>query len=113
MFESRVRRAGEDPAVYKWELENLLAKADPELSDGWKTALIQGQFMNGLPNLLKLELLEHNPTPTLEEMLAFVQRYRAVEGVARQLTISIYLSSSITSLNGVRRLLPQTKKQAQ
>ena len=82
LFESRVLRAGEDPAVYKWELENLLAKADPELADGGKTALIQRQFMKGLPNLLKLKLLEHNPTPTLEEMLAFVQRYRAVEGFA-------------------------------
>ena len=38
--------------------------------------------MKELPNLLKLKLLEHNPTPTLEEMLAFVQRYRAVEGFA-------------------------------
>ena len=38
--------------------------------------------MKGLPNLLKLKLLEHNPTPTLEEMLAFVQRYRAVEAFA-------------------------------
>ena len=27
-FESRTLRSGEDPAVYKWELENLLAKAD-------------------------------------------------------------------------------------
>ena len=69
LFESRVLRAGEDPAVYKWELENLLAKADPELSDGGKTALIQGQFMKGLPNLLKLKLLEHNPTPTSKKCL--------------------------------------------
>ena len=44
LFESRVLRAGEDPAVYKWELENLLAKAAPELADGGKTALIQQQF---------------------------------------------------------------------
>ena len=61
---------------------DLLAKADPELADGGKTAMIQHQFIKGLPNLLKLKLLEHNPTPTLEEMLAFVQRYRAVEGFA-------------------------------
>lgn len=79
-FESRVLRTGEDPAVYKWELENLLAKADPELPDDAKKALLQRQFIKGLPNSWKLKLLEHNPTPTLDEMLSFVQRYRAVEG---------------------------------
>lgn len=97
LFESRVLRAGEDPAVYKWELENLLAKADPDLSDGGKTALIQRQFMKGLPNLLKLKLLEHNPTPTLEEMLAFVQRYRAVEGFALPGSASDISAASSTS----------------
>ena len=61
----------------KLELENLLAKADPELSDDAKTALIHRQFMKGLPNVLKLKLLEHNSTPNLEKMLSFVQRYRA------------------------------------
>jgi hypothetical protein len=66
----------------KLELENLLAKADPELSDDAKTALIHRQFMKGLPNVLKLKLLEHNSTPNLEKMLSFVQRYRAVEGFA-------------------------------
>ena len=35
-FERRVLRTGEDPAVYKWELENLLAKADPELPEDAK-----------------------------------------------------------------------------
>ena len=63
------------------ELQKSLCPA-VALADGGKTALIQRQFMKGLPNLLKLKLLEHNPTPTLEEMLAFVQRYRAVEGFA-------------------------------
>ncbi|CAB3994278.1 Hypothetical predicted protein, partial [Paramuricea clavata] len=32
LFESCDLRTGEDPGVYKWELENILAKADPELS---------------------------------------------------------------------------------
>lgn len=36
--------------------------------------------MRGLPSPIKLKLLEHNPTPDLEEMLAFTQRYRAIEG---------------------------------
>ena len=36
--------------------------------------------MRGLPNPKKLKLLENNPTPSLEEMLSFTQRYRAIEG---------------------------------
>ena len=69
-FKNRPPRSGEDLAVYKWELEILLAKADPELSNDAKTALIQRQFMKGLPDTIKHRLLEHNPTPNLEEMLS-------------------------------------------
>ena len=58
----------------------MLDKADPDLSSDAKTALVQRQFMKGLPNILKFKLLEQNPTPTLEETLSFTQRYRAVEG---------------------------------
>ena len=79
-FESRVLRPGEDPAVYRWELENILHKAEPTLSGDAKTALLTRQFMRGLPTGLKLKLLESNPTPTLTKMLTFVQRHRAVEG---------------------------------
>ncbi len=79
-FEVRSLRTGEDPAVYKWELEQMLDTADPDLSTDAKTALVQRQFMKGLPNVLKFKLLEPNPTPTLEEMLSFTQRYRAAEG---------------------------------
>ena len=57
-----------------------MAKADPELSNDAKTALIQRQFMKGLPDTIKHKLLEHNPTPNIEEMLSFTQRYRAIEG---------------------------------
>ncbi len=79
-FEVRSLRTGVDPAVYKWELEQMLDKAEPDLSTDAKTALVQRQFMKGLPDVLKFKLLEHNPTPTLEEMLSFTQLYRAVEG---------------------------------
>ena len=34
--------------------------------------------MRGLPSLIRLKLLENNPTPTLADMTAFVQRFRAV-----------------------------------
>ena len=71
-FENRPPRSCGDPAVYKWELENLVAKADPELSNDAKTALIQRQFMKGLPDTIKHKLLEHNPTPNIEEMLSLL-----------------------------------------
>ena len=77
-FESRTLRPDEDPSVYKWELENILSKADPTLSGDAKTALLTRQFSRGLPPSLKLKMLEHNPTPTLAEMIEFTQRFRAL-----------------------------------
>ena len=82
-FEDRVLRPGEDPAVYKWELENILEKADPTLSGDAKKALVSRQFMRGLPGTIKIKLLEHDATPTLETMLSFAQRYQAVEGYTK------------------------------
>ena len=43
-----------------------------------KTALLTRQFSKGLPTTLKLKMLEHNPTPTLDEMVEFTQRFRAL-----------------------------------
>ena len=73
-------RPAEDPAVYKWELEQALEKADPSLEAEAKKALLTRQFMKGLPNDMKIKLLEHDPTPKLDDMLSFVRRYRAVQG---------------------------------
>ena len=70
-FEQRKLRPEEDPSVYKWELENILSKADPSLSNDAKTALLTRQFSKGLSTTLKLKMLEHNPTPTLDEMVEF------------------------------------------
>ena len=36
--------------------------------------------MKSLPDTIKHKLLEHNPTPNLEEMLSFTQRYHVIEG---------------------------------
>ena len=77
-FEQRKLRPEEDPSVYKWELENILSKADPSLSHDAKTALLTRQFSKGLPTTLKLKMLEHNPTHTLDEMVEFTQRFRAL-----------------------------------
>lgn len=82
-FEARVLRPGEDPAVYKWDLEQKLLKADPLLDNHAKNALLSRQFMRGLPQNIKIKLLENDPTPTLANMVAFVQRYHAVQGQSR------------------------------
>ena len=71
-FQCLKPRSGEDPAFFKWELKSLLAKADPSLAADTKKALIARQYrqyMKGLPRTLQFKLLEHNPTPTLDEML--------------------------------------------
>ena len=60
-LECRNLRSGEDPAIFKWELENLLAKADPSLPADAKKALIARQ-MRCLTRTLKFKLLEHKPT---------------------------------------------------
>ena len=54
-------------------------KADPNLAVEAKSALLSRQFMRGLPSSIRRKLLAHNPTPTLSEMLSFVQRYRAID----------------------------------
>ena len=54
-------------------------KADPSIEAGAKKALLTRQLMNGLPNDMKIKLLEHDPTPKLDDMLSFVRRYRVVQ----------------------------------
>ena len=100
-FEHRLLRHGEDPAVFKWELGEVLRKADPSLSEDARKALLTRQFMRGLPRTLKIKMLEHDPTPTLEGMLQFVQRYRALQqevGSLESAVASTVDNSTITSL---------------
>ena len=77
-FERRTLRPSEDPSLFLWELENILTKADPEMKDEAKDALLCRQFLKGLSDDLRLRLLEHDPTPTLKSMTEFVQRFRAI-----------------------------------
>ena len=42
-------RPGEDPSVFKWELEQILLKAQPTIDPAAKTALPTRQFIKGLP----------------------------------------------------------------
>ena len=72
-------RRGEDPAVFIFELRQLLLKADPTLSPDGKEALLSRQFMRGLLPRIRLKLLENDAIPSLQGMVEFIQRYRAVE----------------------------------
>jgi hypothetical protein len=92
-FESRMLRPGEDPSVFKWELEQILLKAQPTIDASAKTALLTRQFMRGLPKQMKIKLLEYDPVPDLPKMLSFVQRYRAV----KDYTSDSYNSASATT----------------
>ena len=66
-FEARLLKPGEDPSAYKWELEQILAKAEPNIDAGAKTVLLTRQFMKGLPQNIRLKLLENDPTPDLKK----------------------------------------------
>ena len=77
-FEHRHLRPEEDPALFLWSLQESLTKADPSLGDSAREVLLARQFMRGLPEGLRLKLLESNPTPSLKEMINFVKRFRAV-----------------------------------
>ena len=77
-FDHRTLRPDEDPSILLWNLEDLLSKADPDLSAEARTALLERQFMKSLPPTIRLHLLESNPMPSLPDMRAFIQRYHAV-----------------------------------
>ena len=78
-FESSSLRPGEDPAVFRWELEELLRVADPGLNETQRLPLISRQSMRGLPPTIQVKLLESDPVPTLDKMLSFSRNLRAVE----------------------------------
>eukprot|EP00794_Sanderia_malayensis_P004029 gene4029-biopygen2505 len=82
-FDCRKLRPTEDPNLLLWDLEDLLRKAEPDLSDDARAALLARQFMKSLPHDIRLRLLEGNPTPSLQDMREFVERYRAVHHFRR------------------------------
>ncbi len=88
-FELRSLRPHEDPSLFLWDLRQILDKADPEMADEAKTALLSRQFMKGLPGEVRLKLLESDPTPTLEKMRDFVQRYRAIHSQTKPVSAAV------------------------
>ena len=78
-FDQEALRPSEDPLLYLWRLKDLLRNAEPDLSDKAFDALLRRKFMKGLPFNIRMKLLESDPTPNLSKMVAFVQRYRALD----------------------------------
>ena len=76
-FEQRALRPKGDPSLFLWDLRQLLDRANPDLTEDTKTALLSRQFMKGLPSTLHLRLSESDPTPTLAKMTEFVHHFRA------------------------------------
>ena len=102
-FEQRHLRPEEDPSVHKWELENILSKADPSLSNDAKTALLTRAILEGSTTDLKIK---HNPIPTIGEMVEFTQRFRVLGCSAAAETVSVQVnavsrSSSDPQLKGL------------
>ena len=115
-FEHRLLHPGEDPAVFKWELGEILRKADLSLSEDVRKALLTRQFLRGLPHTLKIKMLEHDPTPTLEGMLQFVQRYRALQqevGSSDSTVASTVDNSTVASLVAIVKDLSAQQKTLQ
>ena len=86
-FEHRHLRPEEDPALFLWSLQESLTKADPSMEDSAREVLLARQFMRGLPEGIRLKLLEANPVPTLAEMVNFVKRFRAVHRTEEKPTV--------------------------
>ena len=80
-FYSQALRPSENPSLFLWRLQELLRTAEPDLSDDTFNALLRRQFMHGLPRDLKLKLLESDPTPDLDTMVQFAQRFRALDAL--------------------------------
>ena len=77
-FEDATLRPSEDPTLFLWRLKDSLRTAEPTLCDSAFDALLRRQFMKALPSSLALKLLETDPTSSLEFMVSFVQRHRAL-----------------------------------
>ena len=74
-LEQQALRPTEDPSIYLWCLRDLLHRAKPDLSADAFDALLRRQFTKGL----RLQLLESDPTPTLDTMVSFTQRFCALD----------------------------------
>ena len=80
-FHSQELRPSENPSLFLWRLQELLHTAEPDLSKDAFNALLRRQFMRGLPRHLRLKLLESDPTPDLDKVVKFAQRFHALDAL--------------------------------
>ena len=80
-FEDATLRPSEDPTLFLWRLKESLRNAEPTLSNSAFDALLRRQFMKAMPSSLTVKLLEVDPTPSLELMVSFAQRHRALNAL--------------------------------
>ena len=78
-FEQRTPRTNEDHSLFLWDLRQLLGKADPALTEAAWHALLSRQFMKGLSTELRIRLLEHDLTPSLNTMRDLFHRFRVID----------------------------------
>ena len=83
-FENMTRWPSEDPTLFLWTLKECLGSAAPDLSASAFDAHLHRQFMKALPSSIKLKLLEIDPTPSLESILSFAQRVRALHDLSSE-----------------------------
>ena len=96
-FKDQRLRPAEDPALFLWRLKESLRNAEPELSETAFDALLRRQFMKGLPSSVQLKLLESDSTHSLDTMLSFSQRFRAIEELPR-LSVCAAMDQPISGL---------------
>jgi len=80
-LEDTVLRPSDDPKLFLWRLKECLRNTEPSLSDTDFDALFPRQVMKAMPHGWKLKLLESDPIPTLDNMVQFAQRNRALQSV--------------------------------
>lgn len=68
-------QSGKDSAVFLWKLTQLLQKRNPLLPAYGQTALLERQFMHGLPAKTHLKLLEQDVTLALGAMVSFAKPF--------------------------------------
>ena len=113
-FEDSRLRPAEDPNLFLWRLKELLRNAEPSLTPSAFNALLRRQFMRGIPSDLRLKILEANPTPTLENMLQFSQRFRALRLISAEsasCATAVDISTSATDAIPQQQQLERQQKQ--
>ena len=85
-FCNRKRKPSEDLDVYAFALESVLRHAMPEVGEGDRNALLRQQFIKGVEENLRIQLLQR-PTLSYEETIT----------VAKQLDMASALCQSLSS----------------